>query len=338
MDYKKIGKDWGILDDDNFNKSECKHEYFNGSYLDFLGADVNDIGKGFRRDILYINEGDKMNIDTAVQFISRAGITIIDYNPDSLFWGDDYINENNFITLTFRDNEYLSKSEVRSILDYRRKGFFDILAPVKELFNETNIKNKYWANKWRVYGLGLVGSLDGVVFENWKEISQVPTNARLLGAGMDFGFTNDPTTMIAAYRHDGKLIFDEVIYGKGLKNSDIARLAKGFRGNIYADSAEPKSISDLKAYNLRIRGADKGADSIRFGISLLQEEEFFVTSRSVNLKEELHSYVWKKDKQGGGTLSPIDAFNHCIDAMRYFAVMVLKKQTKTIKIRSRKRV
>jgi phage terminase large subunit len=122
-DYKKICKDWGIIQNEtDFNKSESKHEYSNDSYIDFLGADVNDVGKGFRRDILYINEADKMNIDTAIQFISRAKLTIIDYNPDSLFWGDEFINNNNFITLTFEDNEYLSQSEVDSILDYKLKG------------------------------------------------------------------------------------------------------------------------------------------------------------------------------------------------------------------------
>ena len=134
-DYKKICKDWGVIQNEkDFNKSESKHEYENGSYLDFLGADVNDVGKGFRRDILYINEADKMDIDTAVQFISRAKLTIIDYNPDSLFWGDDYINENNFITLTFEDNEYLSQSEVDSILDYKIKGFHNPNLPFELLF------------------------------------------------------------------------------------------------------------------------------------------------------------------------------------------------------------
>jgi phage terminase large subunit len=164
-DYIKVCKDWNIIRADNdWNRSESKHEYFNGSYLDFLGADVNDIGKGFRRDILYINEADKMDIDTAVQFISRAGLTIIDYNPDKLFWGDEYINENNFITLTFEDNEYLSESEVKSILDYKQKGFFDPSLPFEYLFKDENIKSKYWANKWRVYGFGQVGSIDGVIF------------------------------------------------------------------------------------------------------------------------------------------------------------------------------
>ena len=186
-DYKKICKDWGVIQNESdFNKSESKHEYPNGSYLDFLGADVNDVGKGFRRDILYINEADKMDIDTAVQFISRAKLTIIDYNPDSLFWGDDYINENNFITLTFEDNEYLSQSEVDSILDYKTKGFQNPNLPFELLFKDENIKNSYWANKWRVYGLGMVGSLDGVVFENWKQIDTIQIDARLIVYGLDF--------------------------------------------------------------------------------------------------------------------------------------------------------
>jgi len=186
-DYKKIAKDWGALRNDDFNRSESKHEYPNDSYIDFLGADVNDIGKGFRRDIVYINEADKMDIDTAVQFISRAGLTIIDYNPDSLFWGDDYINENNFLTLTFEDNEYLPKSEVDSILDYKAKGFHNPNLPFELLFKEENVKSSYWSNKWRVYGLGMVGSLDGVVFDNWEQIDEIPSEARLLGYGLDFG-------------------------------------------------------------------------------------------------------------------------------------------------------
>jgi len=102
-----------------------------------------------------------MDIETAIQFISRAKLTIIDYNPDSLFWGDEFINDRNFITLTFEDNEYLSESEVKSILEYKAKGFHNPDLQFKELFNESNIKNNYWANKWKVYGLGLVGALEG---------------------------------------------------------------------------------------------------------------------------------------------------------------------------------
>jgi len=318
-DYKKIGKDWGILGKDDFNKSESKHEYPNESYIDFLGADVSDIGKGFRRDIIYINEADKLDIDTAVQFISRAALTLIDYNPDSLFWGNDYINENNFIILTFEDNEYLPQSEVNSILDYKTKGFHNHNLPFEKLFEENNIKSAYWANKWRVYGLGLVGNLEGVIFTNYKVIDSLPPEAKYIKSGMDFGYSNDPTTCIDKYYIDGKAVYDEVLYEKGLVNSDIAKRLKsdGLNRTVIADSAEPKSIQELKNYGIIAKGAIKGADSISFGIQAMQENEFLVTKRSVHLIEELQKYTWAKDRQGNKLNVPIDGWNHCIDPIRY---------------------
>jgi len=318
-DYKKICKDWGVIQDESdFNKSESKHEYFNGSYLDFLGADVNDVGKGFRRDLLYINEADKMDIDTAVQFISRAKLTIIDYNPDALFWGDDYINENNFLRLTFEDNEYLSKSEVRSILDYKTKGFHNINLSTEELFKDSNIKNKYWANKWKVYGLGLVGALEGVVFTNWEIIESIPPEAKYNKTGVDFGYTNDPTTIIDKYTFNGIPIYDEALYQKGLVNSAIAKELKSFKRKVVADSAEPKSITEIGNYGILISGAEKGKDSISFGVQNIQSyEKFYVTRRSVNLILELRKYIWAKDRNGNSLNVPIDNHNHCIDPIRY---------------------
>lgn len=322
-DYKKIAKDWGALNSGEFNKSENKHEYANESYIDFLGADVNDIGKGFRRDIIYINEADKMDIDTAVQFISRAGLAIIDYNPDSLFWGDEYINENNFITLTFEDNEYLPQSEVDSILDYKNKGFHDPELPFDELFKEENIKSNYWSNKWKVYGLGMVGNLDGVVFENWSIIDSIPKEARLLGIGMDFGYSNDPTAIVEVWKWNEKRILNEICYKKGLVNQDIANyLPKGIM--VYADSAEPKSIEEISRLGATIQGVSKGADSINFGIQLMQDESYLVTKKSINVIEELQKYTWKKDKKTNEKLNkPIDKYNHAIDAIRYHEMETL---------------
>lgn len=317
-DYKKICVDWGVFKQQtDFNKAECKHEYPNDSYLDFLGADVNDVGKGFRRDILYINEADKMDIETAVQFISRAGLTIIDYNPDSLFWGDDYINENNFITLTFEDNEYLSKSELRSILDYKTKGFYNTELPFDLLFKEENIKNKYWANKWKVYGLGMIGSLDGVVYSNWSEIDKIPDDARLLGYGLDFGYTNDPTAIIEVYKWNDKRILNEICYSKGLSNAKIAERIPT-KLPCYCDSAEPKSIDELKSLKVNAIGVTKGADSINYGIGIVQEENYLVTSSSKNLIDEFQKYTWAKDKKTNEPLNkPIDKYNHAMDALRY---------------------
>ena len=305
-DYKKICKDWGVLENEHdFNKSESKHEYFNGSYLDFLGADVNDVGKGFRRDILYINEADKMDVDTAVQFISRASLTIIDYNPDSLFWGDDFINENNFITLTFQDNEYLAESEVKSILDYKAKGFFNTDLPTESLFSDGNIKNKYWSNKWRVYGLGLVGNLDGVIFDNWSTIDEVPGDARLIGIGLDFGYTNDPTAAVEVYKYNGKRILNEIVYRTGMLNSDIAKVLPK-NTFVYADSAEPKSIEEIRRAGINIMPVTKGADSIIYGIQTMQTQEYLITSKSKNIINEFQKYIWQKDKRGDTQNKPID--------------------------------
>ena len=318
-DYKKICKDWGTLKNEHdFNKSESKHDYFNGSYLDFLGADVNDVGKGFRRDILYINEADKMDVDTAVQFISRAGLTIIDYNPDALFWGDEYINENNFLTLTFEDNEYLPESEVKSILDYKIKGFFN--QDSKDLFNVNNIRNRYWANKWKVYGCGLVGSLDGVVFDNWELVDGIPEGARLLGIGLDFGYSNDPSAAVEVYKYNDKRILNEVFYRTGMLNGEIAKsLPKNTF--IYADSAEPKSIEEIRRHGVNIMPVKKGADSIVFGIQTMQTQSYLITSNSTNVINEFQKYTWIKDKSGIVKNKPIDKHNHAIDGIRYFEMM-----------------
>ena len=327
-DYKKICKDWGVLANElDYNKSESKHEYQNGSYLDFLGADVNDVGKGFRRDILYINEADKMEVDTAVQFISRAALTIIDYNPDSLFWGDDYINENNFITLTYKDNEFLAKSEIKSILDYKHKGFFNTELPTESLFFDGNVKNKYWANKWRVYGLGLTGNLDGIVFDNWSIISNIPEGARLIGIGLDFGYSADPTAVIEVYKYNDKRILNEIVYRTGMLNKDIADVLPK-NTYVYADSAEPKSIEEIRRTGVNILPVKKGADSIIYGIQTMQTQEYLITSRSKNTINEFQKYIWAKDKRGDTLNKPIDKFNHAIDAIRYHEMMDLGIQHK----------
>jgi len=335
-DYKKICKDWGVIKNEtDFNKSESKHEYENDSYIDFLGADVNDVGKGFRRDILYINEADKIDIDTAVQFISRASLTIIDYNPDSLFWGDEYINENNFITLTFEDNEFLPESEVKSILDYKQRGFHDPNLPMETLFNDENIKSQYWANKWRVYGLGMVGSLDGVVFDNWKQIDTLPPEARLLGYGLDFGYSNDPTSIVEVYTYNGQRLLNEICYQKGLSNAQIAKYITT-KAHCYVDSAEPKSRDELISYGVNAFGITKGSDSINFGIQIMQEQTYLVTKKSINLINELQKYTWDKDKKTNQRLNkPIDNFNHAIDAVRYHEMETIgiPKKTFTTRIR-----
>jgi phage terminase large subunit len=334
-DYKKIAKDWGLLNSDSpFNKTESKHEYSVGSYIDFIGADVSDVGKGFRRDILYINEADKLELDTAVQFISRAKITIIDYNPDRLFWGDDYINENNFITLTFKDNEFLSESEVRSILEYKTRGFFNPQLPFGELFKEENIKNKYWANKWKVYGLGMVGSLDGTVYENWDVIHRIPDEAELIGYGLDWGFEGDPLAMVALYKYNKTLIVDEIIYKHKLTNdvlvSELRRLAVKTSVPIIADNSEPKSITDVSNAGFDCRKCSKREGHKEYAIKKMNSfETWYVTDRSVNVKLELSRYIYGKDRAGNSTGKPKDGNDHAMDALIYLVNEILNLGAKS---------
>lgn len=315
-DYKKICKDWGIFRDGEFNKTESKHEYPNGSYLDFLGADVSDIGKGFRRDILYINEADKLDIQTAVEFISRCDLTIIDYNPEYAFWGDDYVNDRNILTLTYEDNEFLSQSEVKSILEYKDRGFFNPDIIGESLFDESNIKHTYWANRWRVFGLGLPGKLEGVVFPNWDFIDSVPDNARLLCTGVDFGYSVSKFAAVNIWQLDGQLILDELVYDNKLDNPEAAAAMKSagyVSSTAYCDYSEPKSIAELKKHGIKAVPCESKRDVKNYAIKKLNERTFLVTKKSVNLANELRYLVWD-ERTGKPAKSNQD---HLTDATMY---------------------
>lgn len=333
-DFLKIMKATGRYIDAHYNRTLLTYTFSNGSYIEFFSADQEDKVRGPRRNILYINECNNINFETYHQLAIRTDREIwLDYNPTYEFWihtelKDDEDSEE--LILTYKDNEALAESIVKEIEKALYKGFHNPNLPPQELFNDKNIKNAYWSNWWRVYGMGLVGSLEGVVFSNWRQISDIPQGAELLGYGMDFGFTNDPTTLVAIYRHDGKLVIDEMIYSTGMLNSDIIRELKKLNitksHRIWADSAEPKTIEEIKRSGFSIRGADKGKDSINFGLDLLQQYEILITSRSINTIKEFRSYCWDKDKNGNTLNKPIDDFNHTIDAIRYFAIMSLKKK------------
>jgi phage terminase large subunit len=303
--------------DASFNKSDLKYRFANGSYIEFFSADQPDKLRGARRDVLFINECNNIPFEAYNQLAIRTKKFIyLDYNPTSEFWVHTELikdADSDFVILTYKDNEALDTAIVKEI----------------EKAKEKAKTSKYWENWWMVYGLGQIGSLEGVIFSNWSIIDRIPENSKLLGYGMDFGFTNDPTTLIAVYRYDGKIILDEMIYKSGLLNSDIiSNLSKFNVGQsvIWADSAEPKTIEEIRRSGFNIKPVTKGSDSINFGLDILQQYELLVTNESLNLIKELRSYTWDTDKTGKKLNKPIDDFNHAIDAMRYFAMMELKKK------------
>ena len=324
-DFKNIMQQTGRWIPEHWNATDFKYTFSTNSYIEFFSADIESKVRGPRRNILYINECNNISFETYHQLAIRTDQEIwLDYNPTNEFWvhteldGDEDVEK---LILTYKDNEALSLSIVKEIEKALFKGFKNPNLKDEKLFADSNIKNTYWANWWRVYGLGLIGSLEGVIFSNWKQIQTIPSEAKLISHGLDFGYTNDPTALVSVYMWNGKLIIDEKIYQTGLLNSDIKNAINRFgitkERPIFADSAEPKSIDELKLAGIWVKPALKGADSIKYGIDYLQQYELLITASSTNLIKELRNYQWEKDKQGKTLNKPIDAFNHAIDAVRY---------------------
>jgi phage terminase large subunit len=309
-DFIKIMRWIGNFNESNFNQSNLTYRFTKGSYIEFFSADQPDKLRGARRDILFINECNNVNFESFQQLNIRTKKFIyLDFNPTSEFWVHKELKDepdSDFLILTYKDNEALDNSIVQQIEKNRLKA-------------ETSA---YWSNWWRVYGLGEIGMLEGVIFSNWKTIDTLPKDAKLIGIGLDFGYTNDPTAIIEVYNYNGQRILNELKYQTGMLNSDIAKeLPKHVP--VYADSSEPKSIEEIKRYGITIKGVTKGKDSINYGIDVMQRQEYLVTSNSVNLIKELRAYCWDTDKQGTRLNKPIDTNNHAIDALRYHEMETL---------------
>jgi len=310
-DFLKVMKWTNRFVDERFNKSLLKYEFANGSFIEFFSADVDSSKlRGGRRNILYINECNQVSFESFLELSIRTKDEIfLDYNPTAEFWVQTELEgqeDAEKIILTYKDNEALDVGIVDQI--------------------EKNIKKAETSNYWKswvdVYVNGLMGKLEGIVFSNWKQIDTIPKEARLVGIGLDFGYTNDPTSCIEIYKHNETRILNEIVYQTGLLNSDIAKkLPKDVP--VYADSAEPKSIADIQRYGITIKGVTKGRDSINYGIDVMQREEYLVTSNSTNLIKELRSYCWDSDKTGKRLNKPISMFDHAIDAVRYHEMETL---------------
>ena len=309
-DFLKIMKWTGRYIEDRFNKSLLRYEFANGSVIEFFSADESSKLRGARRDILYINECNNVTFDAYNELAIRTRKEVyLDFNPANEFWVHTELKDepdSDFLILTYKDNEALDQSIVEQIEKNRDKAK----------------TSSYWANWWKVYGEGQLGMLEGVVFSNWKTIDTIPKEARLLGIGLDFGYTNDPTAIIEIYNYNGQRIVNELAYQTGLLNSDIAKLLPK-HVPVYADSSEPKSIDEIKRFGVTIKGVTKGKDSINYGIDVMQRNEYLVTSNSGNLIKELRAYVWDTDKQGNRLNKPIDFNNHAIDAFRYHEMETL---------------
>ena len=308
-DFVKIMKEVNIWEDDRWNKTAKTYEFANGSILEFKSIDRMS-ARGPRRDVLFVNEANGIAWETFQELATRTkDFCIIDFNPSAKFWAHEELveglaSDTTYIILTYKDNEALSAREVANIESRKPK-------PGEEPSN--------W---WTVYGLGQIGSLEGNVYSGWEERSSVEIEkyGQPKRYGLDFGFSNDETALVAVYEMpDGKLGIVEKLYKKGLLGSQYGDILRRLEIDpnvlIVADSARPEIIAEIQKAGFRCIGADKNPGSVIRGIDRVAQRQIVYSGD--NLKREYLSYAWRKKRSGEILDEPEDGNDHLMDAIRY---------------------
>jgi phage terminase large subunit len=299
-DFKNIMQQHGYWQDKRWSSTDSIYTFETGSQIEFFSADQSDKLRGGRRDRAFLNEANNLTLDTFDQIEVRTKeFVMLDWNPTNEFWFySDILHKRedvDFITLTYKDNEALSKEIVDSI--------------------EARKNRKGW---WQVYGLGQLGEVEGKIYKDWQIIDEIPHEARLERYGLDFGYSQDPASIVAIYKLNNSFIIDEIMHRKGMSNRQLADVIKNLEpALLVADSAEPKSIDELREYGIDVMPCKKGQGSVNYGIQLVQDQRMSMTKRSVNVIKEYRNYLWKTDREGKILDVPESGFDHSMDAVRY---------------------
>ncbi len=317
--FKDVMQDTNRWLQNSWNAVDMAYTFSNKTTIRFQSFDsVGKAKAAGKRHRLFINEGNHIKYDIVDALMMRTEKeVIVDFNPDNEFWAHTEVigrPDAEFIILTYEDNDQIPESILLELDIKIKKAFKD---PLGDWNDEKNVLNNYWANWCRVYIKGEIGNLQGVILQNWDQIPELPEDARLIGRGLDFGY-NDPTAIIDIYKWNDFRILDENTYQSGMLNQTIAtKLDNNVR--TYADSAEPKSIAEIQTCGIHaIEGALKGADSVEYGLQVMQGQKYLVTARSINLIKELRGYI--RDDKG----KPVGT-HHAIDATRYHEMMTISQ-------------
>lgn len=313
-DFLNIMQGHNYFDDSRWNRSDFTYTFETGAILEFFSVDQPSKVRGPRRKRGFGNEINNFSLETFEQLEVRTLEEFyIDWNPTNEFWFYDYgdgsgkglkdRDDVEHIILTYKDNEALDQNIVNSI--------------------EQRKNRKGW---WQVYGLGQLGEVDGKIYKGWEVVDDIPHEARLERIGVDFGYSNDPSAIVAIYKYNGGYILDEIEFTKGLSNKQIADTILNVEKTlVIADSAEPKSIDEIRTYGVTILPAEKGKDSVNNGIQLVQDQKISVTRRSFSILNEYRNYLWETDKEGRILNIPEHRFSHSMDAIRYALTSLVKR-------------
>jgi phage terminase large subunit len=302
-DFFTILKEQEIYSEDFHSKTANEYR-LNGNVVEFISLDMPQKIRGRKRDLLFCNEANELSQEDWTQLLFRTTEkVIIDYNPSEEFhWIYDQVltrSDVEFYQTTYKDNPFLG----------------DVIKEEIERLKQID------ENYWRVYGLGERGQSRSLVY-NFQTCKEIPSEAKLVSYGLDFGFSNDPTSLVKTYILGDDMYTEELIYRTGMTNQDIANEMKVLgldRSNeIFADSAEPKSIEEIYRMGWNVKPTVKG--SINLGIDIIRRYRLHVTESSYNMIKELRNYKFIEDKNGQITNKPVNNFNHALDALRYSVV------------------
>jgi len=316
-DFTDILKSIGVWREDDYNISDRIYR-LGESTIQFVNSDDPEKLRGLKSDILFVDEASEIDEESYFQLsIRTSGKIILAYNPtiSPYHWLRQMQDCERFVT-TYKDNIYLPTDMVKAI-------------------EELEFKNpKYWT----IYGKGEFAPNEKAIFK-FDLVDDY--DADFVGFGMDFGFSNDPTTLCAVYKSGDNLYLEELLYEKGLVTSDIVKkltelkIDKSYE--IWCDSAEPRLIEEIYRSGFNAKAVTKGKDSIKFGISVMNNYNIHIDKKSQNLINEMYAYQYSTDKYGYTTDNPEGGLDHLIDAARYVAMMKLsvkaqKKGTYAISI------
>lgn len=299
VDFVEILHRLGVFDQKSMNKSEMIYSLPNGSVFEFFGTDSEQKLRGRKRDILFVNEANEVNRMAWQQLRLRTSkFIILDYNPsfseDHWISGVNEERDTKHIITTYRDNPFLEDKVISEIERLKEKNH----------------------SLWQIYGLGIRAVVEGLVFPKIELVEVIPEGGESY-IGVDFGFSNDPTAVVRVTKIGMNLYIEELCYRTHLTNSELIAILKTTAGRIICESADPRLVNEIRLAGVSVVPVKKGAGSIAAGISAMSDFQICITKSSRNVIKEFAHYVYSSNRDGVFTNSPIDLYNHAIDAIRY---------------------
>lgn len=314
-DFKNILLDIGLYNVCRINNILKTIQMYSTSF-EFVGLDDVQRLHGLTTDIFWINEAMEASKDDFDQLEQRcARFSVLDYNPSA---EEHWIYENVcpredcfFDHSTMLDNPFIPANMRRKIESYE---------PTEYNYSQGTADKR----KWLIYGLGKRAKIEGLIFENYTVIKEIPIWVKRRWYGLDFGYTNDPTACSENGFLDNAIYIDEKFYRTNMLSSDIIKEFKRMpKLNIWSESADPRLIAEIYNAGFNIRPVSKYHGSVEAGIDFMKSKKIYITEGSINAKKELDNYTYQQDKNGKWLNIPVDDFNHIIDEVRYCCMMEL---------------